>query len=203
MKKAPNPLDPTERHLGYWEREGHPSVFICYRSGVADDVDLAQLLYTSATLRYAREAIFLASRSIPPATRFSPVINAALEHAVLFVPIIGRDWAESLPASGANKGHPWVVHEVATALKMGKMILPVMTINNHRIRGDMPPEIAGITDYQTINCSLEDGGDFVPRVEEVVKRMAFLAPQLLDAPMGFDYLAANPAWLGHDPMPPA
>jgi hypothetical protein len=189
--KPPKTLNPTERHLRYWERMGGPSVFISYRSGVEDDVDLAQLLYNDAAMSYGREAIFLASRSIPPATKFSPIINAALKQSVLFVPIIGKEWAGSLLPTDTQKGHPWVVHEVATALRMGKIVLPVMAINNHRIPGDVPPEICEISDYQTINCSLEDGDDFMPRVKEIVLRMGFLAPNLLDKPMHFNYLAAD------------
>lgn len=183
--------NPTERHLRYWDREGGPSVFISYRSGKEDDGDVAQLLYTEAAMLYDPAAIFLASRSIPPATKFSPIINAALKHSTLFVPIIGKDWAESLPPTDTQKGHPWVMHEVATALRMGKIILPVMAINNHRIPGDIPLEICEIADYQTINCSLEDGGDFVPRVEEIVLRMGFLAFNLLDKPMRYNYLATD------------
>lgn len=193
------PPDPTTRHLQYWERQGHPRVFICYRSGVEDDVDLAHLLYDSASMSYGKESIFLASESIPPAARFSPIINAALEHSVLLVPIIGKNWAESLPTTDTNRGHPWVVHEVATALRMGKMILPVMAINDHRIRDEVPSEIAEITEYQTISCSLEDGGDFVPRVDKVVRMMAFLAPQLLDAPPRFNYLTTKPTGTPLDP----
>lgn len=114
------------------------------------------------------------------------------------MPIIGRGWAESLPTTDTKKGHPWVVHEVATALELGKMVLPVMGISNHRIPGAIPPEISEIADCQTINCSLEEGSDFVPRVEDVVLRMGFLAPKLLDRPMDFNYLTADPVFTGHD-----
>jgi hypothetical protein len=184
---TPGVSDPTGRSLvAYWERFGYPEVFISFRSKRDADMQGAGFVYHSLVREFGFNTPFCSEYSIPAGAYAETVMNAALQHAQVLAVIVGPGWADSLETRQDQRGHPWVIHEVATALDRHMSILPVMITNRRRIEGNLPPRIAPVAGFQTIH---------IPVVNDVVdERHPAIDP--LDVLAMWDHAAVIAKYIG-------
>jgi hypothetical protein len=111
----------------------------------------AGFVYNALLQEYGLRTAFCSEYSIPPGADSEVLMNTALQHAQVLAVIAGRGWADSLEGSEKRRGHPWVIHEVATALERRMRILPILITNRRRIEGKIPQRIARVAGFQTMN----------------------------------------------------
>jgi TIR domain len=113
-------------------------VFISYRR--EDTPAHAGRLYERLASRYGKRRVFRDLDAIPIAKDFRERINEAISSCDALIAVIGRDWLTVSDSSGQPKLHnprDWLTVEIATALRMNKVVIPVLVEN-----ADMPSEDA-------------------------------------------------------------
>ena len=110
-------------------------VFISYRHD--DTPAYARDIRRRLEARYGKHRVFMDLDSIPLATRdFRERINEAMASSSALVAVIGRDWLTEADSSGRpriqNPGD-WVRAEIAAAIQMKKVVIPVF------VEGAAPP----------------------------------------------------------------
>jgi TIR domain len=110
-------------------------VFISYRRD--DTSAYARDIGRRLAARYGKHRVFMDLDSIPLATRdFRERISEAMGSSSALVAIIGRDWLTEADSTGRPRIQDpgdWVRAEIATAIQMNKVIIPVM------VEGATPP----------------------------------------------------------------
>jgi TIR domain len=113
-------------------------VFISYRR--EDTPAHAGRLYERLASRYGKRRVFRDLDAIPIAKDFRERINEAISSCDALIAVIVRDWLTLSDSSGQPKLHnprDWLTVEIATALRMNKVVIPVLVEN-----ADMPSEDA-------------------------------------------------------------
>ena len=114
-------------------------VFISYRR--EDSAEYAQSLVTALGERIPPEAVFLDVESIEGGGDFGDVIFSTIEKCDLMVILISPAWTEAIMTPPAGKVS-WILMEVETALRLGKMVLPVVIHENSNFyEANLPPSI--------------------------------------------------------------
>jgi hypothetical protein len=121
-------------------------IFLCYRSG--DDAYAAALLDEKLSDVVGRQNVFRASRSISPGESYSEAIMTSLEHCDTVLVVIGKTWREHIEKSGDHAPRTqedWVRTEIATALRNGKRVIPILLSRAERLTvHDLPQDIADL-----------------------------------------------------------
>jgi hypothetical protein len=102
-------------------------VFISYRR--EDTAAHAGRLYDRLAARYGKHRVFRDLDAIPLATDFRQKINEAIGISSALIVVIGRDWLTVTDPSGRPRLHDprdWLRVEIATALRMKKVVIPVL-----------------------------------------------------------------------------
>jgi TIR domain len=102
-------------------------VFISYRR--EDTSAHAGRLYDRLAARYGKHRVFRDLDAIPLATDFREKINEAMGSSSALIVVIGRDWLTITEPSGGPRLHnprDWLRVEIATAIRMKKVIIPVL-----------------------------------------------------------------------------
>ncbi|MGV7224097.1 MAG: toll/interleukin-1 receptor domain-containing protein [Nitrospinales bacterium] len=101
-------------------------VFISYRR--QDVLGYPQWLIDFLGRHFGRTQVFW-DRDIPPGVDFRHWIESTLEHCILLIALIGREWLSASDEMGhkrLNNQHDWVRFEISTALQKGIPVLPVL-----------------------------------------------------------------------------
>ena len=119
-------------------------IFLCYRSG--DDAYAAALLDEKLSDVIGRQNVFRASRSVKPGESYSEAIMTALEVCDTVLVVIGPTWREHIDKSGDHEPSTqddWVRIEIATALRHGKQVIPLLLSRTPRLTAhDLPQDIS-------------------------------------------------------------
>ena len=102
-------------------------VFISYRRD--DTAASAGRLYDRLVARYGKRRVFRDVDAIPLATDFRQAIAAAMNSCDALIAVIGRDWLsvkDDLGRPRIQDPRDWVRLEIATALQMGKVVIPIL-----------------------------------------------------------------------------
>lgn len=102
-------------------------VFISYRR--EDAAASAGRLYDRLVARYGKRRVFRDVDAIPLATDFRQQIAAAMNSCDALIAVIGRDWLSVTDDSGRPRiqdPRDWVSVEIATAFRMGKVVIPIL-----------------------------------------------------------------------------
>src|SRR5215207_7010926 len=103
-------------------------VFISYRRN--DAPAYARDIHRRLAARYGKHRVFMDLDAIPLATRdFREKINEAMGSCSALVAIIGRDWLTEADSTGRPRIQDpgdWVRAEIAAAIQMNKIIIPVL-----------------------------------------------------------------------------
>lgn len=120
-------------------------IFLCYRSG--DDAYAAALLDEKLSDSVGRENVFRASRSVAPGESYSEAIMTALEDCDTVLVIIGTTWQEHIAKNdpATRNQDDWVRTEIATALRHGKRVIPLLLSRAQRLTAaNLPPDISDL-----------------------------------------------------------
>ena len=111
------------------------TVFLSYRR--SDTVDVAGRLSDNLRYKFGRGFLFRDVMSISPGDRFDSELETQLAAAKVALVLIGTTWLEELKKRLTEEKTDWHRMEVATALRKGKRVIPVL------LKGAMlPPEEA-------------------------------------------------------------
>jgi hypothetical protein len=124
-------------------------VFISFRA--EDEPYGAVLIQAALACRIGAEHLFRSSVSIRPGDDFVAGLTAALHRCDVVLVVIGRRWLAA-DADGRSRLHQpgdWVYWEIATALGIGKRVIPVL-LGGARMPSalELPPAIVALTQCQ-------------------------------------------------------
>jgi hypothetical protein len=149
-----------------------PEVFINYRTGDGDEA--AALIGERLSDRFGAELVFRASRSIRPGEAFPEELLQAVRCSPVLLAVMGPDWSRDVRLGDAND---WVRREILTAIEHGARVIPVLRgRKTDRLKmADLPPELAGLADVQSLRLDMATATADVERIGDV---LAELVPAL-------------------------
>ena len=113
-------------------------IFINYRRG--DDLHAAGRLYDRIEQVFQEDALFMDVDNMPAGADFETILDKKVSECDVLLAVIGKNWLEMKDAEGMrrlDKPNDYVRIEIASALRLGKRIIPVL-VNG----ADMPaPEV--------------------------------------------------------------
>src|SRR5262249_22886447 len=124
-------------------------VFISYRND--DEPEVVGAIHGELVKRFGRDNVFRSFDSIR-GDRYPAMLLSALEGAAALVAVIGPSWLAA-GASGTRlaRAGDWVRMEVATALRAGVPIVPVLLAGATPIaQDDLPVDIRGVADTHAL-----------------------------------------------------
>lgn len=152
-------------------------VFINFRNG--DGRDMALCLDQAARTQFGDDRVFLSSRSIEPGEVFPPVLMGGVERCHVLLAVIGPDWLKSTDGKRRiDDPDDWVRREIATALALGKRVIPILIgdrIKRLSVEDNLPPDIAGLVSMQSVRV---DSQTFDSDVRSLLERLIKLEPDL-------------------------
>jgi CHASE2 domain-containing sensor protein len=159
------------------------SIFISYRRG--DAAKSSWRLFDWLERQFGTENVFFDRESIPLGERFPNVIEEKLATSGVLIAIIGPAWADIADESGLRRlwqDGDYVAHEVATALRLQKRVIPVFVDGAGMPAGeDLPPTLHALADCEGI--ALDDAhypDDFERLVDAIVGRPRGFARRQID-----------------------
>jgi TIR domain len=102
-------------------------IFISYRRD--DSGGRAGRIFDRVSLTYGRDRVFMDVDSIRPGVDFADYIDEALEGCTVLLAVIGPNWLDARNPDGTERlgdPHDFVRLEVATALRRGITVIPVL-----------------------------------------------------------------------------
>lgn len=103
------------------------TIFLSYRR--QDSADMCDRLSDHLTRRYGADAVFRDTTTIMAGSEFPVALHHALEDCRVVIVLIGPDWLDVRDARGLRRlddPADWVRIEVATGLREGKLVIPVL-----------------------------------------------------------------------------
>ncbi len=130
-------------------------IFINYRRQDTEG-DVGRL-FDHLAQHFAREDIFMDVDSIPPGADFIDVLESAVAGCDAFIAMIGPSWSSAVDDSGERRLEQWndfVRIEIASALKQGKVVIPVL-VRRARMPApsELPDDLAGLARRNAIELS--------------------------------------------------
>ena len=127
-------------------------VFVNFRNG--DDPFAAALIFRALAARFGPDALFRSSESIPPGTHWAKVIWDNHAQSSVLVAVIGPRWLAIEDGHGRRRlwqDDDWVRAEIATALRQGKLVIPVLVAGTGRFAPtDLPADLAELAELESV-----------------------------------------------------
>lgn len=104
-----------------------PRVFLSFRK--PDSRWMRDRVYRALSDRLGADEIFKSGRSIPPGADFAEILRRQAAECELMCVLIGPGWLDARGEDGArllDRAHDWVRLEIATALRAGNRVVPVL-----------------------------------------------------------------------------
>jgi hypothetical protein len=134
-----------------------PSIFLCYRR--EDTQDAAGRLHDRLVDAYGLERVFMDIDSVPPGVNFVTYINQQLQGCAAVLVMIGRGWTAMTDPEGNRRLDDPADHvrvEVATALKQGVLVIPILVQNASMPRAaDLPEDIRDVAFHNAMKLTPE------------------------------------------------
>ena len=133
------------------------TLFVCYRR--EDTADAAGRLHDTLSGAYGSEQVFMDIDNIPLGVNFVTHINQQLQGCAAVLVMIGRSWTLITDAEGKRRLDDPEDHvrvEVATALKQGVPVIPILVQNASMPRApDLPEDIRDLAFYNGMKLAPE------------------------------------------------
>ncbi|MCB9456207.1 MAG: TIR domain-containing protein [Anaerolineaceae bacterium] len=151
------------------------SVFINYRR--QDSEGYVGRLYDHLLRHFAPQDIFMDVASIEPGQDFVQALDNAVAACDAFVAVIGPQWATVQNEHGERRLDQWndfVRIEIASAIKQGKLIVPVL-VGRARMPAplDLPEDITALSRRNALELS---HGNFASDMERLIAVLKDAAP---------------------------
>jgi hypothetical protein len=158
-------------------------VFLSFRSK-DDGAYAAVLLDEALTAVFGQDLVFQSSRTIPGGYQFDEVLDQALAECDVLLALIGSNWLTASDDSGTrmlDRDDDWVRREIATALRRGIPVIPVLLTDARRPAAhDLPGDITALADRQAVELRHRHfATDFAHLLSELVR----VSPSLAVAPV--------------------
>ncbi|MBO0916996.1 toll/interleukin-1 receptor domain-containing protein [Streptomyces laculatispora] len=104
-----------------------PRIFISFRK--ADSRWMRDRVYRALSDRLGANEIFKSGQSIPPGADFAEILRRQAAECELMCVLIGPGWLDARGEDGVrllDRAHDWVRLEIATALRAGNRVVPVL-----------------------------------------------------------------------------
>ena len=123
-------------------------IFLSYRS--SDTGSAAGRIFDRLSRAFPQQ-VFFDTETIDPGADFVAKLEEEVRSCSVFVPIIGKAWKERLELVDAS-GRDFVAHEVDTALKSNRHILPIL-IDDAQMpdRSELPERVRGLVDLNALS----------------------------------------------------
>ncbi|TDP89637.1 TIR domain-containing protein [Labedaea rhizosphaerae] len=159
-------------------------LFINFRVG--DGADKAAWLDSELSTVFGRDQVFRSSRSLPLGQDYDPGLWAAVENCSAMIVVVGERWLTDFRAR-LFEPDDIVRKEIATALKAGKPVIPVLE-QAGRMRADqLPPDLAPLAKCQYIRLTYRDGHSIPGFIDRLIQDAPELGIGVMD---GIQDLAA-------------
>ncbi len=137
------------------EGKSNVSVFISYRR--SDTAPYARSIHKVLCDHFYKENIFMDIDSIEPGVKFGQEIEKALDKVDAVIVLIGKDWMSTTSKNGNPRIHDpedMVQYEIATALKLGKRVFPVLVEKSEMpIEKELPSAIKEMAQINAVELS--------------------------------------------------
>jgi hypothetical protein len=123
-------------------------IFLSYRR--SDSGDMCDRLASQLSWHFGENAVFRDTNTILAGSDFATVISQGIEESRVVLVLIGPNWATIADTRGVRLSQPddYVRREIAQAIRMGKVIVPVLTHGaTLPAPNDLPPDISPLTKY--------------------------------------------------------
>jgi hypothetical protein len=164
----------TSQNIGWPLRR--PTIFVSYRRSDAKMMvpGLARDLGRRKNLRHAD--IFLDLKDIRGGEVWPEVLERELRECALLIAVIGPEWLSATTANGRRLDDPddTVRQEIATALRRGIPIIPLLVDAPMPTAATLPPVVRPLTMRQAFAFNLADYDRSLENLSEQVR--ALLAP---------------------------
>jgi hypothetical protein len=121
-------------------------VFVNYRTGDGDWA--ATLIARELTTRFGADSVFFASRSIRPGQDFAVQILDRIPHCDVLLVVVGGQWFRD---QRIDDPEDWVHREIAIALRLGVLVVPVLLDGAPRLtEADLPTPLAALARCQYV-----------------------------------------------------
>ncbi|SCF62074.1 toll/interleukin-1 receptor domain-containing protein [Streptomyces sp. Ncost-T10-10d] len=104
-----------------------PRIFLSFRK--PDSRWMRNHVYRALSERLGADEIFKSGESIPPGADFAEILRRQAAECELMCVLIGPGWLDARSENGVrllDRAHDWVRLEIATALRAGNRVVPVL-----------------------------------------------------------------------------
>lgn len=128
-----------------------PRIFLSFRK--RDSRWMRNRVYRALSDRLGADEIFKSGQSIPPGADFAGILRQQAAECELMCVLIGPGWIDARGEDGVrllDRAHDWVRLEIATALRAGNRVVPVL-LGDATMLPDapaLPAEIAELAHLQ-------------------------------------------------------
>jgi TIR domain len=125
--------------------------------------------------RFGRDNVFLDIDAIPPGVPWRQAIEKTIQECNVLLPVIGVHWLSVADEQGGRRlddPNDVLRFEIANALKAGVRIIPIQ-LHGAAMPGreELPEEIAGLADYQSIRIDDDDWRDDMRKLVRALERI--------------------------------
>jgi uncharacterized protein (TIGR02145 family) len=127
-------------------------IFINYRR--EDEANIAFSIANSLMGIYGVGNVFYDRQAIPAGSEFPKEIDRALDKCLVFIPVIGKEWLNTMKKREAFEEKDYVMDEIEHALDKGVSVLPVLVDDTPMpSEKDLPPKLKRLSIINAINIS--------------------------------------------------
>ncbi|WP_406212131.1 toll/interleukin-1 receptor domain-containing protein [Streptomyces canus] len=130
-----------------------PRIFLSFRK--SDSRWMRDRVYRALSDRLGANEVFKSGQSIPPGADFAEILRRQAAECELMCVLIGPGWRDARGEDGVrllDRAHDWVRVEIATALRAGNRVVPVL-LGDATMLPDasaLPAEIAQLARLQFV-----------------------------------------------------
>lgn len=138
------------------DEKSNASVFISYRR--CETAPYARSIHANLLEHFHKENIFIDIDNIEPGVKFGQEIEKALDRVDAVIVLIGKEWATVADENGnprINDPKDMVRFEIATALKLGKRIFPVLVGGGAKmpLEKELPDPLKELAQFNAVEVS--------------------------------------------------
>ncbi|MFE9093029.1 toll/interleukin-1 receptor domain-containing protein [Streptomyces sp. NPDC007264] len=148
-----------------------PRIFLSFRK--PDSRWMRDRVYRALSDRLGANEIFKSGQSIPPGADFAEILRRQAAECELMCVLIGPGWLDARGEDGVrllDRAHDWVRLEIATALRAGNRVVPVL-LGDATMLPDasaLPAEIAKLARLQFLRVPETHLPDGLERLGDAV-----------------------------------